>query len=431
MKRNVIACGLVAAVATTILATPALAVERVSASEKGSLLIYSKVEIRWDVAGNLIQDTFVDLTNDYTQDVQVQMYFINGDPSLDAVFNGAVLLERAHPGWNNVDVGIHLTANQPTYWSAATGQPAGVSPFTILDPGTPPGRPDPAGSSDRVLRGYIVAWAVDSNGNEIRWNHLKGDAVIVNYLLGTAWEYTTWAFQAIAGVQGGLLLAPYGQMDLDGIEYELPFDILLLDFYAVGTSALSGPTNSVTLDTDLTLFPVDVDLRQETEGPVTTKASFTIWNMNEVKLTGLDRCVTCWDQTLLSTYGVPNHFLVANLQTAKGKAQIDGLESQLCDFDYDPSDVCTQAALGGGALTGANPSCDPRDVKSQAAALLGVVAKHLSFTSGDYAAAGMNLIGLGTQPGGAVIKADFLGNPPDERPQQVEVTKRKPVQVGQ
>jgi len=421
MKRNVILCGLAGAVATAMLASPAMA-QRVSASEKGSLLIFSKVELRWNAAGNLIQDTFIDLTNDYPADVCVQMYFIQGDPEILATPT-----ERYHPCCNNVDVGICLTANQPTYWSAATGQPGlgGVSPFTILDPGTPPGRPDPAGSADRVLRGYIIAWAVDEFGREIRWNHLKGDVVIVNYLLGTAWEYTAWAFASVVpdgpdadlDANGELHPNP-GVFNLGGLgaDYVPAFDLLLLDFYAVGSTALSGPT-SVVVDTDLTLFPVDADLRQEYDHHVTTKASFTIWNMNETKLTGLDRCIHCWDQWLLSQYGIPNHFLLYNLQTNKGKAQIDGLASQLCDFDYDPSDICTQNDLAAGG-TGANPNCDPRDVESQNAALLGVVAKHLSFSSGTYATAGMNLIGLGTQP--AVIQADVQspgGGGPPERPE--------------
>ena len=57
--------------------------DRGSASEKGSLVIYPKVELRWNAAGDtLIQDTFIDLTNDYPEDVKVQMYFINGDAPL-------------------------------------------------------------------------------------------------------------------------------------------------------------------------------------------------------------------------------------------------------------------------------------------------------------------------------------------------------------
>jgi hypothetical protein len=436
MKRNLIAGGLVGAVAIALLAAPAQA--RVSASQKGSLLIYSKVEIRWDAAGNLIQDTFIDITNDFPGDVQVQMYFIQGDEALDAGFGTTG--ERAHPGCNWVDVGISLTQNQPTYWSAATGYAGAdgdpVSPFTILDPGSPPGRPDYVpGSTDRILRGYIIAWAVNAVGQEIRWNHLKGDAVIVNYLQGTAWEYTAWAFASrvggLAGANGTVHPTPgvlaMNDIDDDGAdaadEYEASFALLLLDFYAVGSSALSGPAIGVTVDTDLTLHPVSVDLTQEGDGEITTKASFTIWDQNEVKLTGLDRCITCWDQTLLSEYGIPNHFVT--MQTDKGKAQIDGLESQLCDLDYELDDVCTQNALAGGANNGADEDCDPRDIESIAASLLGVVAKHLTFSNGTYAVAGMNLIGMGTEA--AVITADLQGAPPPERPDNVATPVKFPV----
>ena len=57
---------------------------RPAAGEKGSLVIFSKVEIRWDASGNVIQDTFLDLTNDYPDDVLVQMYFVNGDAPIVA-----------------------------------------------------------------------------------------------------------------------------------------------------------------------------------------------------------------------------------------------------------------------------------------------------------------------------------------------------------
>jgi hypothetical protein len=395
MNKKLVVSAVLAAVAV-IAVTPALAQERVSASEKGSLLIFSKVDIRWDAAGNVIQDTFIDITNDYPADVLVQMYFVNGDEPLEA-FGG----ERAHTGWNAVDVQIELTQNEPTYWSALTGQPKGVSPFTILDPGTPPGRPDPDGTGDRVLRGFVVAWAVNNVGQEIKWNHLKGDVTIINYMTGSAWEYNAYAFQtgtaAATLPNGALLPGTPGQLQLNGAEYEQGFDLLLLDFYATGANSFSGSI-PVTVDTDLTLYPIDMDLRQETEGPVTTKASFTVWNMNEAKFTGMDRCITCWDQALVSGYGVPNHFLRGNLQTDKGKAQIDGLASQLCNLNYDPTD-------------GLPLGEDERDVVSVASSLLGVAAKQLSFSRGaDYAVAGTTLIGMGVQSG--LIQADLLGAPP-------------------
>ena len=48
----------------------------------------------------------------------------------------------------------------------------------------------------------VLAWAVNPVGEEIRWNHLKGDAVIVNYGKHAAWEYGAWAFSTRCLAQG-------------------------------------------------------------------------------------------------------------------------------------------------------------------------------------------------------------------------------------
>jgi hypothetical protein len=384
--------------------------DRVSATEKGSLVIFSKVDIRWDCDGKVIPDTFIDLTNDYPANVLVQMFFVNGDEPLESRHNnhsgGACNsgCERDHIGWNSIDCLIGLTANEPSYWSALSGEPKEVSPFTVLDPsanGEKPGRPADDGSGDRVLRGFVIAYAVDSTGAEIRWNHLKGDALIVNYQDGTAWEYNAYTFRA-SGTQGVATGTP-GVLNLNGVEFDQGFDQLLVDFYAVGSYAFSRKHPCwlpVTVDTDLTLFPLDIDLRQDGEGPVTTKARFDIWNQNEFKLSGTERCITCWDQTLLSYYGTPNHFWKNNLQTDKGKARIDGLQSQVCDFDDDDDDGLP---LGG----------DPDDIVSSATSLLGVAAKVLDFDGCDRALAGGNLFGMGNQT--ATIQVDVTGGPPPER----------------
>ncbi|NNM25241.1 MAG: choice-of-anchor E domain-containing protein, partial [Phycisphaerales bacterium] len=273
---------------------------RGTCTEKGSLLVFSKVEILWDGDGNLVQDTFISITNDMNQDVAVQLYFINGDPPLAA---DPVTGERAHAGWNWVDNQITLTANEPTYWSALSGQPKGVSPFTVVDPGFPPGRPSIDNAGKRMLRGYIVGWAVNRDNQEIRWNHLSGHGTIVNYVRsGSAWEYNACAYAAVdPAIANGQPTGTPGEINLDGLEYAQAFNELLVNFQAVGSAAFSGP-RLVISDTDLTLHPVEVDLRQETVGPVTTKASFNVWNMNEVKFSGLHRCVTCWDETLASRY---------------------------------------------------------------------------------------------------------------------------------
>jgi hypothetical protein len=350
--------------------------------EKGSLVFFSKVELRWDEAGNLLQDTFLSLTNDYPDDVWVQMYFINGDPPLEGDQN-----ERPHPGWNWVDNRIHLTANQPTYWSVLTGLPAGVSPFTVLDPGVPPGRPAMDGTNERVLRGYVVAWAVNvDNTDEIKWNHLAGNGTLVNYGREAGWEYKACGFQVVDdSINHGQDTGTPGELHLDGTEYGRCADLLLMNFQAVGSSAYSAEgANQIISNTDLTLHPASADLRQNNDGPVATKADFHVWNQWEAHFSS-HRCIACWDQTLLEFYSIPNHFLVWTLQTDQGKARFDGVASPQCNLDLDGDGV--------------------DDVAAQPAALIGLVAKLLTIDGGaKYAAAGTSLFGMGGES--ALIKWD-------------------------
>jgi len=239
-------------------------------SQKGSLLVFPKVELRWrqDPSGNweLAQDTFIELTNDYPADVWVQMYFVHGDRPLAYDPDTG---ERAHPGCNWLDVQIGLTASEPTYWSAYSGNPKGVSPWSILDPGAPPGRPAQDGTNDRVLRGYVLAWAVKYvnvgghiEQHEIAWNHLAGAVTIVNYALGEAWSHAPWAFQTVSAPHGTEPDFQPGVIRLNGVEYEAVPDMLLLDFYATGSTAFSRPPVGITVDSDLTLLPLLQDLRQ-------------------------------------------------------------------------------------------------------------------------------------------------------------------------
>jgi hypothetical protein len=386
---------------------------RVSATQKGSLLIWSKVELRWGANGALTQDTVVEMTNDYPDDVCVQLYFILGDEPLDPVFAGdpPMLVAEGEPGWIWADCQICLTQDQPTYWSAATGLPAGCQPFVALDPSTGqgPGRPDPDRPGSRILRGLIYGWAVDNAGHAINWNHLSGGATLINYLNSDAWEYNAWAFQALNTSHGSRTGEP-GRIRLDGGSYDRAFGALLMDFFASGSQALSSGANIVTSDTDLTLHPVTADLRQDSFGPVTTKAEFAIWNENERRFSGTTRCITCWDQTLLSQYGTPNHFLLNNLQTDKGKARIVGVESIVCDLncirDGDMKELDIDQILD---ILGIDHVC------SYDAAILGVVAKVLAFSgaSTGEAHAGRNLVGMNGSDlkDDAFIKWDIIAPP--------------------
>ena len=402
---------------------------RVSSTQKGSLLIYSKIEIKWDLNGDVTQDTILDMSNDYPADVVVKGYFINGDLELEQRCSGEpcgdgiddTVIQTFEPGWNTADCKFTLTGDQPHFWSAANGSDLCQS-FTVLDSD---GRLDPeTQGSSRILRGYALFYAVKfiaeapEHGQfvEIRWNHLKGDAVLVNYANGTAWEYNAWAFQAHQSTSGeaphgGPLRRPSGQLDLDGVEYDIPFSELTLDFYGTGTTALSGGDQTVMTDTDLTVHAVSADLRQDGCGPVLTKIEAEIWNEFETKFSGTRRCICCWDQTMLSNWvrsvAIPNHFKRSALRTDKGKARLDGIASDECDrgtevvVNGDSDRISGYELYCGPTAANKRRNCDAvasLNNESEDAAILGLATKFLAFSpSGDQATAGMNLVGAGEE----------------------------------
>jgi hypothetical protein len=321
---------------------------RASSTQKGSLVAFSKIEIKWDAQGNLIRDTFIDLTNDYPADVYVQGYFINGDVPIDEEFIDPVTQEVTRifePGWNTADCRFQLTGNQPTWWSAARGG-SNCQSFSVLDP-QGPGRIDAEGN--KVLRGWAMFWAVKFVREigptgawvEINWNHLKGDAAIVDYSIGAAWEYNGWSFRALVGERGFPLGSP--GILLLGEEYDAAYADLIFDFYASQGTVFSSPSETVQLDTDLTLHPMDVDLRQDGCGPVLTKAKADVWTEFESKFSASRRCICCWDSVRISAWdrefsGIPNYFIRNVLGTDKGKARIQGVSTDAANCDY--AEIC-------------------------------------------------------------------------------------------
>ncbi len=345
------------------------------AGQKGSLLVFPIIELKWDLSGNLIKDTFITLTNDYPGVVYVQLYMVNGDPPLPASPP-----EREHLGHNWAPVTIRLEPDQSIYWSLASGYPAGVIPFTALDPNDypdQPGRPAMDGTSTRTMRGFMYAWAVDTNGNQINWNHLSGKATITELLHGSIWQYGAYASQVPydSGIPHGSTLNTPEELNLDGQEYQTCPSYLTMDLFAVGSAALSDSSGMpVTCDTELALLPVKTDFRLYGTGPVTTKAKFSVWNMNEMKFSNTERCIELWDSQLLSLYNAPNHFLLTNLHTDKGQARIEGVSSIVCGET------------------------------SQDAPLLAVAKNLLDFDSGsDFGGSAITLSGSGEDDSGTIL----------------------------
>ncbi|MCG3129125.1 MAG: hypothetical protein CHACPFDD_04034 [Phycisphaerae bacterium] len=304
-------------------------------SHKGSLLFFPRVELRWadlnddgDIeVDELVQDTVITLSNDGPSAVRVFMLAFNGDPEEfedgDSCF---------HKGCNLFDYVGPLTQENPCYWSMASGRPGiGVPaiplpPFSVLDhTRCGPGRPDPEGSKDRVLRGFLVVFAVNSAEQQIRWNHLTGSATIVNYRDQLASKYLPWSFRAIVGEQGAVIGKPGGLRM--GKEYDFAPGKLLLEFFAedaVLRTANEGFETAIGT-TDLTLVIASLDARATSNGPLTTRLDMAVHNQNEVRFSFNAPCFTCWlHESLTSIHLVFNRTF---MQTNAGKVRIDGRSS--------------------------------------------------------------------------------------------------------
>lgn len=349
--------------------------------KKGAILFFPKVELRWRppnpgelvVTGrDLVQDTFLSLSNDGEQATRVKLYLVHGDAPLEPVDGdndgqveiGNPLDERGHPGWNFVDMTGILTRENPVYWSASTGGPAfsaglsgRVTPWRILDldPGVQPGRPDPLGSMDRVLRGYVVGWAIMEDETPVRWNRLSGLATIVNYAESSACEYEPFAFQALGDPNTESPTTPVtvgNTLWLDGAMYDNAPGMLLFDFYAdsvpestppILNAALSQPGLLATVETELTLLPLQCDFAAGGH-PRTTALVTNIWNENESRLSfGGHDCVTCWESQALRNLLL--QYRVDILQTDRGKARIESVGNVACD-GVAPGDVSATGVIG-------------------------------------------------------------------------------------
>jgi hypothetical protein len=286
-------------------------------SKFGSLLIFPKIDTR---AGTT---TIVSLLNAGSRSIDVKCYW---EYKSSAEQTPAGNISDCYYS----DMQFRLTKNHPLVFDAATGL-SGNEDYQI--PGSNK-TPQVAGFGEGNL-GMLKCWAVDASAqNQVNWNYLKGEATILEEAtdlgLFSAWEYNAWRFAAVmpAGALDKDPVGTGGELRLTGSAngtgaYDACPTYIGFEFLA---EVPAGNTN------DITLIPCKQNVKQEGSF-TTTKATFTVWNENEVKFTGTHKCFRCFMEDSLYIIGIPQDnvrfrtFTAAVLQTDIGRARVKGLAS--------------------------------------------------------------------------------------------------------
>ena len=292
-------------------------------SQKGSLLIFPKIDVRND--GKYKQrDTLIQISNDYPADVQIKCYWVDANQTVQ-------------------DFEFRVTVSQPIWFRASDGLGTGTAnKDSTINPATMPPFFDNA-------TGELICWAVNTAGtDQVASNHLYGTAKIIDYAAHTVYEYNSFNF--IVRPPGNIYgnpVPPQGDLKLTGSpgEYDAGPKYLLFNFFASnelsgGQFGLGGEAVAVIFGkTELTLVPLHQDLRQD-RIPTCTKAKFDIWSENEIKYTGSYQCLKCWFQGYVSDIGTPlgapggfggSRFTYEQLHTTIGRLRVSSVKSSVCN----------------------------------------------------------------------------------------------------
>jgi len=355
MKRKTIG-RVTAAVAIGLLSTTALAATQMgNNSNKGSLVIGPRVDVRAGV------DTLITLVNDASTAVNVKCYYRSSSP-VTTNFNGQNGTGGGTGGNKyTVDFGFRLTHNQAITWAASGGVVLGTTGASAGTAIAPPFGTFPQGAA---TTGEIKCWAVDGNNLPVAHNHLFMDVSIVGSPFGTggqAWEYMAWAFQAVPNTQtvNGIsgrtaaeqVVAPnqngalFGTVPgeaiaallLDGRSYDSCPNMLLGAFQPTGTTggtigtdttgAIFAPSIATPAAPGAPGAGINISLascmQDLTESPFRfiTKYLYTIWNQDEAQRTGWFECADSWYESYLGF----SPFTFANVGTQTGYFRIESV----------------------------------------------------------------------------------------------------------
>jgi hypothetical protein len=298
---------LVMAFSIAVLSSWCLAQTVTDTSKEGSLLIWPKILTTGDY------DTYVAIYNSNSSSVDVKCYWEYKDfekyPGIPVPRNGCV----------NFDFQFRMTGNQPAVFSAKTGEHLWGAYVEKSPPIAAFGEGE----------GLLKCWAVNAAATEqISWNSLKGEAMVADLVANTIWEYNAYRFAANQPRKAAVGQA--GRLTLNGSTsganpgYDACPSYLVFDFLAESDNVTS----------DLTLIPCIQNLKQE-GSPTMTKATFTIWNQNEVKFTGAHQCFSCYIEASLDSFTIPQDtptskikpFNIKRLHTNAARMRVQGLQS--------------------------------------------------------------------------------------------------------
>jgi hypothetical protein len=298
--------------AVGVLASSAYAAQNVAnTSQKGSLLIFPHVDLR---AGTT---TIIRLANDANVQVDVKCYYVN-----QTKFRRDFLFK--------------LTKKQAISFDARTGSAdvIGNLPGFPTDIGGVPNITTTPVRAANPFLGELICFAVNPAGStQISHNHLSGtatvgtDAIPVDSVLRSSYEYTAWAFSARAVARGAQVGAIPGRLDLTG--QAGAYDACPAYVIVHLSPTVAVPEVSVA-DQRISVSSCAQDLRQDYT-PHFTKLELHIWNAHEVKFTGAWECADSTHSFLLSqTDTLPDNLSRETLGTNAAHMQIRGVASTQC-----------------------------------------------------------------------------------------------------
>jgi hypothetical protein len=325
----------------------------ITSDKPAAIVLYTDI----DVFGDAGRDTIVRLTNtNQTTPILVHCFYVDANSHCSGGFNdGAICTDNPGactglgfciPGWLEVDFRAHLTPNQPIEWKAGDGLaddnlplPVGVcvrnplrtcgsdadcNPFpggvcTFSNQGTriPPVPEDP-------FVGELRCIAIDSNGNPVPRNDLKGEWVHVT----AQPDWFNVASANAIGIQAtGVSTGATNELVLGGPDAEYngcPNYLILNHFFDEAENPVPGSSAHIT--TELTLVPCSADYLRQIPGSAV--AQYLVFNEFEQRFS-TSRAVRCWQEIQLCNIDTPNCsrsiFNVAVSGTLTGQTRINAI----------------------------------------------------------------------------------------------------------